>query len=441
MGIKLSEYKFQSSYARYNERLKRKETWDEAVDRVMDMHEEKYSHLLSNETFLDYLSTAEEAYKNREVLGSQRALQFGGAPMFKHEARMYNCLTSYCDRLDFFSECMYWLLCGCGVGFSVQNKHVAKLPKLLGERNKGVKTFVIPDSIEGWSDAVGILVSSFCEPSGKFADYSGYRIDFDFSKIRPKGSLISGGYKAPGPNGLRDSLIKIGELLEGKVDHFQSILAYDVVMHMSNAVLSGGVRRSATICLFSPDDTDMLNAKTGDWFTTNPQRARSNNSVVLLKDKTTKEEFAEIMKSVKDWGEPGFVWTEDEDILYNPCVEIGMYPQTEDGISGWQGCNLTEINGKLCNTPDKFYRACAAASILGTLQAGYTNFKYVGPASKEIFEREALLGVSVTGWMNNPKVLFNPDVQKNGARIVVEVNKQLSSFLGINQAARTTCVN
>lgn len=446
----LSDYKFQSSYAKYLNETKKKETWEESVARVMDMHREKVAikgniRRAVEDPLYDYIEYAQSAYLDKLVLGSQRALQFGGSPMRKHEARMFNCLTSYADRLQFFNECMYWLLCGCGVGFSVQTKHISKLPKLI-KRDKGVKTFVIPDSIEGWSDAIGIIVSSFSEPKGNFNEYSGYRIDFDYSQIRPKGALISGGFKAPGPDGLRDSIIKIEKLLDNETNkeffdgEFRSIVAYDIVMHMSNAVLSGGVRRSATICLFSPDDKEMLNAKTGNWFTDNPQRARSNNSVLLVRSKTSREQFAEIMKSVRDWGEPGFVWSEDEDILYNPCVEIGMYPQTEDGRSGWQGCNLTEGNGGMCDSKEKFLRMCKASAILGTLQASYTDFKYVGPESKEIFDREALLGCSITGWVNNPDLLFDPEVQREGAELIKKVNKEVAELIGINQAARTTCV-
>jgi ribonucleoside-diphosphate reductase alpha chain len=203
--------------------------------------------------------------------------------------------------------------------------------------------------------------------------------------------------------------------------------------------LSGGVRRSATICLFSPDDEEMMNAKTGNWFMENPQRGRSNNSAVIVRDKTTAEQFGKIMQSVKQFGEPGFVFVESTEHTTNPCVEIGMFPQI-NGISGWQGCNLTEINGGMCNTEEDFYKACRAASILGTLQAGYTDFKFLSDTSKKIFDREALLGVSITGWMNNPDILFNEKVLEKGAKIVRDINKKVASIIGINPAARTTCV-
>lgn len=443
----LSDFKFYSSYSKFKKEDERMETWGEAIDRVMQMHYKKYQNKITPE-LQEYLDFATKQYKEKRILGSQRALQFGGDSILKHEMKQFNCLVSYCDRVEFFKEAMYLLLCGCGVGFSVQTLHVEKLP-MIGKRIEGVKTFLIEDSIEGWADAIGVLLASYSLSDIKFQEYYGYRIDFDYSNIRPKGSYISGGFKAPGYEGLKNSLTKIQELLDKEINGnvqipFKSIIAYDVVMHMADAVLSGGVRRSATICLFSATDNDMLNAKTGDWYIKNPQRGRSNNSVILIRNKTSKELFSKIMESVKSWGEPGFVWSSNEDIIYNPCVEIGMTPYyiNENGnkISGWEGCNLTEINGSKCNTEQEFYDACKASAILGTLQAGYTNFKYVTDVTKKIFDREALLGCSITGFMNNPMILFNPEIQKKGAEIIKETNKIVSSLIGINQAARTTCV-
>ncbi len=440
--LMMAESKFYMGYSRWDDSLGKFETWEDAVDRVIGMHKQKYNQKLTPE-LLELMDKAKESYKNKKVLGAQRALQFGGEQLFKHEARNYNCSVSYCDRPKFFNEAMYMLLCGSGVGFSVQKQHIEKLPKIHKRYDKKVKVFQVPDSIEGWADAFAVLLSSYFVDGGVFPEYKGCQVHFDFSKIRPKGSLISGGFKAPGPDGLRQALIKCEELLEKEVkntDTIRPIVAYDFVMHMSDAVLSGGVRRSATICMFSKDDTEMLTAKTGDWFVTNPQRGRSNNSVMLKRDEVTREEFSEIMKSVKQVGEPGFIFTDNLEFLFNPCVEIGMLPVTEDGESGWQVCNLTEINGGACNTEQDFYEACESASILGTLQAGYTNFKYLTEASKRITEREALIGVSITGWMNSPELLFDPEVQRKGAEIVKQTNAKVSKMLGINQASRTTCV-
>lgn len=441
----LSESKFYMGYSRWLDAENRYETWEESVSRVMNMHRHKYSDIMTPE-LESLIQFAEDAYKEKLVLGAQRALQFGGEQLFKHEARMYNCSVSHIDRPEFFSECMYLLLCGCGVGFSVQNHHIAKLPELARRSTQNAKIFTVPDSIEGWADAFGVLLSSYFVDGGTHPEYRGSQVHFDFSEIRPKGAMISGGFKAPGPDGLREALVKCETLIEkllveAPVMPMNSITAYDFVMHMSDAVLSGGVRRSATICVFDKDDQDMLTAKTGDWFVTNPQRGRSNNSALLIRKDLTRAEWANIMKSVKDFGEPGFIFAENKEFMFNPCVEIGMLPTcSETGESGFQFCNLTEINGSKCIDEDSFLRACKAASILGTLQAGYTNFKYVSDATRRITAKEALIGVSITGWMNSPDVLFNEDNMIAGATAVKEFNAATAKLLGINQAARTTCV-
>ena len=438
----LSQTKFYEGYSRYKDLEERYETWDEAVDRVIDMHTNYYKE--KNNGLAPYMEEAKQAYKEQRVLGAQRALQFGGSQLLKHEMKMYNCTSTYVDRPEFFGEIFYILLCGAGAGFSVQKHHVAKLPKIQN-RTKQAKGFIVEDSIEGWASALDVLMSSFFAGGGKYPEYEGRRVFFDLTQIRPKGAKISGGFKAPGPDGLRRALDRIEYLLQGIVldskdpQPVKPIHVYDIAMHAADAVLSGGVRRSATICLFSADDEEMMNAKTGNWFVDNPQRGRSNNSAVIVRDEASEEQFHKIMESVKQFGEPGFVFVQSSEHTTNPCVEIGMYPQI-NGKSGWQGCNLTEINGGMCNTEEDFYKACRAASILGTLQAGYTNFKFLSETSKQIFDREALLGVSITGWMNNPDVLFDEKVLKKGAQIVKDVNKEVAEIIGINPAARTTCV-
>ena len=437
----MSQTKFYEAYSRWDDDKERYETWDESVTRVMDMHRNYYKEKMTP-ALNQLINEAESYYKLQYVLGAQRALQFGGDQIMKHMMRMYNCTSSYADRPRFFSECFYVLLCGAGAGFSVQKHHVDKMPNI-ADRKKQAKGWVIEDSIEGWADALGVLLSTFFEGGGQFPDFEGRRVYFDLTQIRPKGSMISGGFKAPGPEPLRKALDKIEHLVQSRIlagaDRLRPIDVYDIAMHAADAVLAGGVRRSATICLFSADDEEMTKAKTGNWFIDNPQRGRSNNSAVIVRDEITREQFKEIMVSIKEFGEPGFYFVDDKDFTTNPCVEIGMYPQI-DGKSGWQGCNLTEINGSKCTSPEEFHKACRAGSILGTLQAGYTDFKYLDDTSKQIFDREALLGVSVTGWMNNPDVLLDADVQREGAAIVKKVNKEVAKLIGINPAARTTCV-
>lgn len=339
----MSDAKFYMDYSRWMEDEGRYENWDDSVKRVMNMHRKKYEHVMTPK-LAEYIDFAEQAYMDKLVLGSQRALQFGGEQIFKHEARLYNCSFSYADRPRFFQETMYLLLAGCGVGFSVQKHHVAKLPDIKSVSKK-CEIFLVPDSIEGWADAFGVLLSSYFDSDNvPFPEYRNKIVYFDYSAIRPKGAHISGGFQAPGPDGLQASIEKCRKLIErvlaSGANRLRPIDVYDFVMHMADAVLSGGIRRAATICIFSKDDTEMLKAKTGDWYITNPQRGRSNNSVLLVRNELTREEWAGIMKSVRDFGEPGFIFAESTEYGFNPCVEIGLYAYDEDGNSGFQFCNL-----------------------------------------------------------------------------------------------------
>ena len=448
MSIKsLMNYTFTSKYARWDASKKRRETWSESVDRVKQMMLDKYVDP-HHDNYLDIKDAIYQAYEDmrkKKILGSQRALQFGGSPVFKHNARIYNCIASYTDRVRFFQECMYLLLCGCGTGFSVQKHHIDKLPNLL-KNKEGQKKFVIDDSIEGWSDAVGVLVSSYFKGCKLFPEYNGKNVVFDYTQIRPAGAYLkSSGGKAPGPEPLKKALNHIKKVLDNAVKSgnkkLKPIEAYDIVMYGADAVISGGVRRSATICVFSADDEEMAKAKTGSWFIDNPQRGRSNNSALLLRNETTKEQFSELMQSVKEFGEPGFVWSDSTELIVNPCVEIGMWPVDETtGESGWQACNLSTINCAKVKTEEDFYTACESAAIIGTLQAGFTEFPYLGKASENIISREALLGVSMTGVMERHEICLDPKIQKKGAEIVKKTNERIAKLIGINKAARTTCV-
>jgi ribonucleoside-triphosphate reductase len=439
----LQNYTFVSKYARWIEDKNRRETWKEAVDRVKNMMHTQYPEVKED------IDWAYDMMYKKKVLGSQRALQFGGEPILKRHAKIYNCTSSYCDRLRFFQECFWLLLCGSGTGFSVQKHHVAKLPTLehdIPDNNEGIK-YVIEDSIEGWADALGVLLSSyFSKPIEEFKMYKNTYVVFDYSNIRPKGSsLASGVGKAPGFEPLQNGLEKIRTLLDRCISNNQKKLrpidAYDIVMHSSDAVLSGGVRRSASLALFSHDDEEMAKAKTGNWYIDNPQRARSNNSALLLKDDTTLEEFQTLMNSVKEFGEPGFIWSDSTEMTFNPCVEVGMWPVDEEtGKSGWQGCNLSTINCSSIEDEDDFYERCKAAAIIGTLQAGFTKLDYLGEITCRIFEREALLGVSLTGTMEKHDLILSEKVLRAGAKIAVETNKDLSKKIKINQAARVTCL-
>jgi ribonucleoside-diphosphate reductase alpha chain len=437
----LKKYTFIAKYANWLEDKQRRETWKEAVERNKNMMFKKYEH------HTDVYPLIEEAYEavfRKEVLGSQRALQFAGSPVFKHNARLFNCVAANIDRLRFFQECMYLLMCGCGTGFSVQKHHIAKLPRLRQELGE-TKIFVIEDSIEGWSDSVGVLISSYFHQSDLFPEYVGKRVEFDFSQIRPAGSRLSScAGKAPGPGPLQNSLEKIRLLLdrclEQGLEYIRPIHAYDMVMFTADAVISGGIRRSATLCMFSHDDEEMCKAKTGNWFNENPQRGRSNNSAVLVRSEITAEEFAEVMSNTRQFGEPGFIFVANREQLFNPCVEISLYGYDENGNSGWQGCNLSTINCSKVKTKEDFLLACKFASIIGTLQAGFTSFEYLGEVSENIFKREALLGVSMTGIMENTDITLSPEIQREGAEEVKKWNKIVADMIGINPAARSTCV-
>lgn len=441
MSIKaLQEYTYWAKYARHNKAEKRRETWNEAVSRVEEMHLRKYPQIEKD------IRWAFDQVRSRRVLGSQRALQFGGEPIERKNARLYNCTATYCDRMRFFQEAFWLLLCGCGVGFSVQKHHIEKLPDLHKDLSfrGGRRVFKVPDTIEGWADALGVLLATYM-PHSEFGDWKGYEVVYDFSDIRKKGSVLASGVgKAPGSDPLRDALESIRTLLNRVVGSGQtrlkSIDAYDIVMHASDAVLSGGVRRSATLCMFSLEDDDMMKAKTGNWLQDNPQRGRSNNSAVLLRNQVTWDQFYAIIDSVKQYGEPGFIWVDDLEALYNPCVEIGLYGYDEFGNSGWHFCNLCEINGRKLKTRSDFEVAARAAAIIGTCQAGYTDFAYLGESTRRIAQREALLGVSITGMMDNPEIAFDVNLQREMAELILKVNAEIAPQIGVNLTARATCV-
>lgn len=451
----LSEVIRISKYSNYNEKKKRRETWGEQVDRVMEMHKTYYKERFKDEpekfeAFNSLWVVAYNALKKKQILGSQRNLQFGGPPVLKNHARSYNCSASFCDRPRVFQEATWLLLSGAGTGMSLQRHHVAQLPeiKMVTPIAKPV-TFKVEDSIEGWADAVGALLSSYFVEKQPFPYLFGKKVFFDFSEVRPAGSPISHcAGKAPGPGPLQEGLEKVRNLLDnlfierGKTTtKLTPLNCNDILNHTADFVLSGGVRRSSSLHIFSKDDEEMLTAKLGYWWEDNPQRARSNNSVVLVKDETTKDEFLNIFNTVRESGEPGFAWFDSTEMVSNPCFEIGLYPVDETtGETGWGMCNLSEINmGKVKNQKE-FLEACTAAAILGTIQAGYTEFKYLTKATQNVVERESLIGVSMTGMMSKPDISFSPETQRQGAQLIKTINEKVAKLLGINPAARTTCI-
>lgn len=764
MSIKeLQEYIRITKYARYNKEKGRRETWEEQINRVFNMH---YKHLGEDkiESLKEELQLAKKYMLEKKIVGSQRNLQFGGDPVLKNNEKAYNCAAMYIDRPRAFQESLYLLINGTGVGYHVGKFHINKLPDINKRSNEKIE-YVIPDTIEGWADSIGVLMSSYFRNSGLFDNiYENKTIIFNFDKIRPEGSRISWGGKAPGPKPLKNAINKIESVIENcfnlGLNRLRPIDAYDILMHIADAAISGGSRRSACITLFDIDDELMASSKTGDWNITNKQRARSNNSIVMNRNTVDKEQYLKVMENVKEFSEPGNIFTDNEiETLYNPCqpysalvlsenglikfgelkegdriwsetgwttvlkkwktgckktykfktsggcfygtdnhrivsdkmkIEVkdakhidvlngpyyntkivhdaqivmdglmlgdgtrdghkgyrrthlciskkdqdyfsseisnliikskdnkrfneysvtsnisfdelpktyertipdryfysdynticsflrGLYsangsvtnntisfkttssllkdqiitmlssigikayyskykeydrtfyngtyhcresynitflsdvdkfynnigflqqykmdklknivdkklvkkpkkssniidieyigeedvyditvdnePHTywtnglnvsnccevslrgydEHGNSGIQFCNLSEINAKKCKTEEDFYEACKASSIIGTIQASYTNFPYLGEVTERITRREALIGVSITGIMDNPDIALNPEILKKGAEIVKETNKEIASKLGINQAAR-----
>lgn len=414
----LSDITVFMKYAKYNEKLQRRENWKELVDRNKEMHLEKFPQLK------DEIENAYQFVYDKKILPSMRSLQFAGKPIAINNARLYNCCFLPIDHIDAFSEVMFLLLSGTGVGYSVQRHHVENLPEI----NKPTKSrrYLVGDSIEGWADAVKVLVTAYMK--GKALPI------YDFSDVRPKGAmLLTSGGKAPGPEPLKDCLHNVQKILDRKQngEKLTTIEVHDILCYIADAVLAGGIRRSAMISLFDIDDDDMLTCKFGNWWETNPQRGRANNSAVIVRSKVEAETFFDLWKKIEmsGSGEPGFFFTNDKDWGMNPCAEISLRP--------FQFCNLTTINaGDVVNQDDLNARAKAAAFI-GSLQASYTNFHYLRDIWKKTTEKEALIGVSMTGIASGPVLNLN---LKEASNIVKEENQRVATLIGTNPAARTTTV-
>ena len=443
----ISDLKLYSDYLKWDDNKERFETWDEACDKVLNTHHMRYGDIVT-----PLLNEIRPSYHGKELLASQRNLQFREELILQNNAKLYNCCTTYCYSPDVFHKGFQVLLSGTGLGVSMKRVFTDQLPDV-HIRNKGTKTYIVEDSIEGWADASHVLISSYCQHESLLEEYFGYEIKFDLTRIRKKGAMISGGFKAPGPEGLRIALERIENLINEYLGSltsakFKGIIAYDIFMHLSDAVLSGGVRRSAMDIIIDEGDWELINAKIGNWRETHPWRARSNNSVGLIRNEFTKEVFQELVDLNEGASDIGFVFMSHYAEMFNPCFEIGFnfYEQIRDlNYAVFQFCNLNEINASACVDKKgnfskvKFFELCRRAAILGTMQAGYTEFPYLGAETERIVAEEALLGISITGWMTRPE-LFDPELLIEGARIVKETNKETAALLGINQAARTTCV-
>ena len=416
----LSDITVYMKYAKYIPELERRETWEELVTRNRSMHLKKYPELKKE---------IRETYKlvyDKKVLPSMRSMQFAGKPIEISPNRIYNCAYLPIDDWRAFSECMFLLLGGTGVGYSVQKHHVEELPEIRKPNYNRTRRFLIADSIEGWADAVKALMKNY------FA--GGSQLKFDYSDIRPKGArLVTSGGKAPGPQPLKECLVKIEGLLKGKEDgdKLSTLETHDIVCHIADAVLAGGIRRAALISLFSAHDDEMIACKSGNWWELNPQRGRANNSAVLMRHKITKEFFMDLWKRVElsGAGEPGIYFSNDKDWGTNPCCEIALRP--------YQFCNLCEVNVSNIESQEDFNERVRAAAFIGTLQAGYTDFHYLRPVWQRTTEKDALIGVSMTGIGSGTVLGYD---MKEAAKIVKEENVKVAEILGINRSARTTTV-
>jgi ribonucleoside-diphosphate reductase alpha chain len=416
----LSDITVFMKYSKYIPELQRRETWDELVTRNKEMHVRKFPQLKEE------IEHAYDFVLNKKILPSMRSMQFAGKPIEISPNRVYNCAYMPIDDWRAFGEAMFLLLGGTGVGYSVQKHHVEKLPEIRKPNTKRTKRFLIADSIEGWADAVKALVKSY------FTGTS--RLEFDFSDIRAKGArLVTSGGKAPGPQPLKECLIKVQGILDAKEDgdKLSPIEVHDIVCHIADAVLAGGIRRAALISLFSADDDEMISCKSGPWWENNPQRGRANNSAALLRHKMTKEFFLDLWKRVElsGAGEPGIYLTNDKDWGTNPCCEIALRP--------FQFCNLCEVNVSDVTSQEDLNERVKAAAFIGTLQASYTNFHYLRDVWKRTTEKDALIGVSMTGIGSG--VVLGLDMTE-AANEVTKENARVAELIGINASARCTTV-
>jgi ribonucleoside-triphosphate reductase len=416
----LSDITVYMKYAKYIPDLERRETWEELVTRNKKMHQKKFPTLKKE------IETAYKLVYDKKVLPSMRSMQFAGKPIEISPNRIYNCAYLPIDDWRAFSETMFLLLGGTGVGYSVQKHHVEELPEIRKPNYNRTRRFLIADSIEGWADAVKALMKNYFQ--------GGSHLKFDYSDIRAKGArLVTSGGKAPGPQPLKECLVKVEGILKGKEDgtKLSTLETHDIVCHIADAVLAGGIRRAALISLFSAHDDEMIGSKAGNWWELNPQRGRANNSAVLMRHKITKEFFMDLWKRVElsGAGEPGIYFSNDKDWGTNPCCEIALRP--------FQFCNLCEVNVSNIESQDDFNERVKIASFIGTLQAGYTEFHYLRPIWQRTTEKDALIGVSMTGIGSGTVLGYD---MKQAAKIVKEENVRVAEILGINKSARTTTV-
>ena len=414
----LSKITVFSKYAKYLPEEKRRETWDEIVNRYTKMMIKKYPKLE------DAIMSSAVMIKDKKVLPSMRALQFAGPAAEVNNSRIYNCCYLPIDSIHSFSETMFLLLGGTGVGYSVQRHHVEQLPLVTKPGKK--RNYLIEDSIMGWADAVKVLMKAYLE--------GGFMPNYDFRAIRNKGArLVTAGGKAPGPEPLKLCLAHVQAILDRKQEgeHLSPLECHDILCHIANSVLAGGIRRSAMIALFSDDDEEMITCKYGNWYELNEQRGRANNSIVLERSAIDEQKFNHIWKRIEasGSGEPGIYWTNNKDWGTNPCCEIALRP--------YQFCNLCEVNVSDIENQDDLNNRVATAAFFGTLQAGFTDFHYLRPIWQKTTQKDALLGIGMTGIGSGEILKYDLEIAAHVAKVM---NSMISEVIGTNEAARITCI-
>jgi len=412
----LSNVVVHMKYAKYLPELKRRETWNELVDRNMNMHVMKFPALEKE------IKQAYKFVEEMKILPSMRSMQFAGEAISRENTRMYNCCALPIDDVKAFSEIMFLLMCGTGVGFSIQKNHIDKLPEKVF--NEGEEEFVVEDSREGWADAIDRLFQYYFVNGIKKPIYN-------FSKIRPVGAPISTGGKAPGHKPLEKCIDDVEKILMNVNRKMKSIQVHDIVCFIADAVSGAGVRRSALISLFSLDDSEMIDAKRGFWWEKNGQRGRANNTAILPRETIEKEQFDDLWKRIKESGagEPGFYFSNNINWLLNPCAEIALRP--------FQFCNLCEVNVSNVQDQHDLNERVKAATLIGTLQASYTKFGYLRSIWRETTEMEALIGIGMTGICSGAVLDMNLN---EAAQHVLDENERVAKLININVAARTTTI-
>lgn len=431
----LADYVFLSKYSQKKDDGNL-ETWNETVDRIYDMHNSKLEELgfADSSEIKIMIDLAKCLEYDKHILSSQRGRQFASSNknsgILKHEAKLYNCCSTYIDRVEVFNETMYLLLCGCGVGYSLHKEYIDKLPEVKVQTGIKRNMFFVEDSIEGWADSIWELMNAM---------FAGEMPNINFTRIRPEGALIDRKFMAPGPQPLikaHQHIIDIFKISEGR--KLKSIEIHDIICHIADSVVAGGVRRSAMIALFDKDDELMMRAKTGNWWAENPQRAMANNSILTTyKENIKYQELKEKLGIIRQFGEPGFVNVESYEYTVNPCAEIVMLPSI-DGESGFAFCNLVEINAEKLTSKKEFMDASRISSFVATVQSLYIDFKYLSPASRKIAERDRAVGVSITGIYANPNLTGR--VLRDGARMVAETNASYAKLFGINKSRTCTTI-